>query len=45
MYQQQRPKSKLYPEDVLELRADVLLLPQTLTEAPVRRGEEDFVWM
>lgn len=30
---------------MLELRADVLLLPQTLTEAPVRRGEEDFVWM
>lgn len=34
-----------YLVDLLELRPDVLLLPQTLTEAPVRRGKEEFVWM
>lgn len=34
-----------YLVDLLELRADVLLLPQTLTEAPVRRGKEELVWM
>lgn len=44
-YQQQLRKSKLYLVDLLELRADVLLLPQILTEAPVRRGKEEFVWM
>lgn len=45
-YQPQLQKSKLlYLIDLLEFRADVLLLPQTLTEAPVRRGEEEFVWM
>lgn len=42
---QQLQQSKVYLVDLLELRPDVLLLPQTLTEAPVRRGKEKFVWM
>lgn len=33
-----------YLIDLLKLRADVLLLPQSLTRAPVRRREDEFVW-
>lgn len=34
----------VYLIDLLKLRADVLLLSQTLANAPVGRGEDDFVW-
>lgn len=34
----------VYLIDVLKLRADVLLFPQTLTDAPIGRGKDDFVW-
>lgn len=36
---------RVYLIDVLNLGANVLLFSQTLTDAPVRIGKDDFVWV